>query len=292
MQKQRKGIILAGGSGTRLHPLTLAVSKQLMPVYNKPMIYYPLSVLMLGGMREVMIISTPQDLPLFKKLLGSGDRLGMKFSYAEQPKPEGLAQSLIIAEEFLDNSPSALILGDNLFYGHNFTDCIKSANQRTAGATIFGYQVSDPKAYGVVELNSEGIALSLEEKPAQPKSNYAIPGVYFYDEKASEYANALKPSPRGELEITDLNKVYLENQSLFVELLGRGTAWLDTGTHESLLDAANFVEVIEKRQGLQIGCIEEIAFRNKWIDQEDIKEILTSLGKSDYRNYIIKLIAT
>lgn len=291
MQKQRKGIILAGGSGTRLHPLTLAVSKQLMPVYNKPMIYYPLSVLMLAGMREVMIISTPQDLPMFKKLLGDGNRLGMKFEYAEQPKPEGLAQALIIAEDFLDGSPSALILGDNLFYGHNFTDCIKNANNRAEGATIFGYQVSNPTAYGVVELNEQGKALSLEEKPHEPKSNFAIPGIYFYDENASRYAKDLQPSPRGELEITDLNKVYLDNESLFVELLGRGTAWLDTGTHESLLDAANFVEVIEKRQGLQIGCIEEIAFRNKWINQKDIKEILHSLGKSDYRNYINKLIA-
>jgi glucose-1-phosphate thymidylyltransferase len=290
MQKQRKGIILAGGSGTRLHPLTLAVSKQLMPVYNKPMIYYPLSVLMLAGMREVMIISTPQDLPMFKKLLGDGNRLGMKFEYAEQPKPEGLAQALIIAEDFLDGSPSALILGDNLFYGHNFTDCIKNANNRAEGATIFGYQVSNPTAYGVVELNEQGKALSLEEKPHEPKSNFAIPGIYFYDENASRYAKDLQPSPRGELEITDLNKVYLDNESLFVELLGRGTAWLDTGTHESLLDAANFVEVIEKRQGLQIGCIEEIAFRNKWINQKDIKEILHSLGKSDYRNYIKKLI--
>ena len=292
MQKQRKGIILAGGSGTRLHPLTLAVSKQLMPVYNKPMIYYPLSVLMLTGIREVMIISTPQDLPLFKKLLGDGNRLGMRFAYAEQPKPEGLAQALIIAEEFLDNSPSALILGDNLFYGHNFTDCIRNANSRDRGATIFGYQVSNPTAYGVVELNEEGKALSLEEKPDKPKSDFAIPGIYFYDELAPKYVNELKPSPRGELEITDLNKVYLDNESLFVELLGRGTAWLDTGTHESLLDAANFVEVIEKRQGLQIGCIEEIAFRNKWIDPNDIKEILNSLGKSDYRNYISKLLDT
>ena len=287
---QRKGIILAGGSGSRLHPLTLAVSKQLMPVYNKPMIYYPLSVLMLAGMREVMVISTPQDLPLFKKLLRTGDQLGMKFSYAEQPKPEGLAQALIIAEEFLDGSPSALILGDNLFYGHNFTESICSANKRQNGATIFGYQVSDPKAYGVVEMDPEGVALSLEEKPEQPKSNYAIPGIYFYDEKAPEYANNLNPSPRGELEITDLNRIYLENQSLYVELLGRGTAWLDTGTHESLMDAAKFVEVIEKRQGLQIGCIEEIAFRNNWISQKEINEILTSLGKSQYRNYIEKLI--
>ena len=292
MQTQRKGIILAGGSGSRLHPLTLAVSKQLMPVYNKPMIYYPLSVLMLAGMREVLIISTPQDLPQFKRLLGDGNNLGMRFEYAEQPKPEGLAQALIIAESFLNGSPSALILGDNLFYGHNFTESIKNANNRVHGATIFGYQVSDPTAYGVVEINGDGVALSLEEKPMHPKSNYAIPGIYFYDEFAPVYANKLKPSPRGELEITDLNRVYLESESLYVELLGRGTAWLDTGTHESLMDAAKFVEVIEKRQGLQVGCIEEIAFRNNWITQDKIKSTLTSLGKSEYRRYLEKLIKT
>ncbi len=286
MQKPRKGIILAGGSGTRLHPLTLAVSKQLMPVYNKPMIYYPLSVLMLAGMKEILIISTPHDLPMFKKLLGDGNNLGMKFDYAEQPKPEGLAQALIIAESFLDGSPSALILGDNLFYGHNFTESIITANNRRNGATIFGYQVSNPTAYGVVEMNNEGKAISLEEKPALPKSNYAIPGIYFYDEHASQYAKNQKPSQRGELEITDLNRTYLDSNNLYVELLGRGTAWLDTGTHESLMDAAKFVEVIEKRQGLQIGCIEEIAYRNKWITQSELKGNLDRLGKSNYREYL------
>jgi len=286
MQKPRKGIILAGGSGTRLHPLTLAVSKQLMPVYNKPMIYYPLSVLMLAGMKEILIISTPHDLPMFKKLLGDGNNLGMKFDYSEQPKPEGLAQALIIAESFLDGSPSALILGDNLFYGHNFTESIITANNRRNGATIFGYQVSNPTAYGVVEMNNEGKAISLEEKPALPKSNYAIPGIYFYDEHASQYAKNQKPSQRGELEITDLNRTYLDSNNLYVELLGRGTAWLDTGTHESLMDAAKFVEVIEKRQGLQIGCIEEIAYRNKWITQSELKGNLDRLGKSKYREYL------
>ena len=290
MQTPRKGIILAGGSGTRLHPLTLAVSKQLMPVYNKPMVYYPLSVLMLAGIKEVLIISTPHDLPMFSKLLGDGNNLGMQFAYAEQPNPEGLAQALIIADSFLNGSPSALILGDNLFYGHNFTESIISANNRRYGATIFGYQVSDPTAYGVVEIDNAGKALSLEEKPAHPKSNYAIPGIYFYDEHAPEYAKAQKPSQRGELEITDLNRNYLDSNNLYVELLGRGTAWLDTGTHESLMDAAKFVEVIEKRQGLQIGCIEEIAFRNKWITQRELKGNLNRLGQSNYRKYLEKLL--
>lgn len=291
MNNPRKGIILAGGSGTRLHPLTIAVSKQLMPVYNKPMIYYPLSVLMLAGIREVLVISTPQDLPLFRKLLGDGSRLGMRFEYQEQPKPEGLAQALIIAKDFLNGDPSALILGDNLFYGHNFTIKIKEANDRQDGATIFGYQVSNPKEYGVVEISESGKAISLEEKPNDPKSPYAVPGIYFYDKDAPDLATKLKPSSRGELEITDLNKVYMNRGNLFVEILGRGTAWLDTGTHESLMDAARYVEVIEKRQGLQIGCIEEIAFRNKWINQKDIKNIISDLGKSDYRKYIDNIIA-
>ena len=291
MNNPRKGIILAGGSGTRLHPLTIAVSKQLMPVYNKPMIYYPLSVLMLAGIREVLVISTPQDLPLFRKLLGDGSRLGMRFEYQEQPKPEGLAQALIIAKDFLNGDPSALILGDNLFYGHNFTIKIKEANDRQDGATIFGYQVSNPKEYGVVEISESGKAISLEEKPNDPKSPYAVPGIYFYDKDAPDLATKLEPSSRGELEITDLNKVYMNRGNLFVEILGRGTAWLDTGTHESLMDAARYVEVIEKRQGLQIGCIEEIAFRNKWINQKDIKNIISDLGKSDYRKYIDNIIA-
>ena len=292
MNNPRKGIILAGGSGTRLHPLTIAVSKQLMPVYNKPMIYYPLSVLMLAGIREILVISTPQDLPLFRKLLGDGSRLGMRFEYEEQPKPEGLAQALIIAEDFLNGDPSALILGDNLFYGHNFTVKIQEANERQDGATIFGYQVSNPEEYGVVEISESGKAITLEEKPNDPKSPYAVPGIYFYDKDAPELATNLKPSSRGELEITDLNKEYMNRGNLFVEILGRGTAWLDTGTHESLMDAARYVEVIEKRQGLQIGCIEEIAFRNKWINQKDIKNIISDLGKSDYRKYIRNIIDT
>ena len=292
MNNPRKGIILAGGSGTRLHPLTIAVSKQLMPVYNKPMIYYPLSVLMLAGIREILVISTPQDLPLFRKLLGDGSRLGMRFEYEEQPKPEGLAQALIIAKDFLNGDPSALILGDNLFYGHNFTVKIQEANERQDGATIFGYQVSNPEEYGVVEISESGKAITLEEKPNDPKSPYAVPGIYFYDKDAPELATNLKPSSRGELEITDLNKVYMNRGNLFVEILGRGTAWLDTGTHESLMDAARYVEVIEKRQGLQIGCIEEIAFRNKWINQKDIKNIISDLGKSDYRKYIDNIITT
>jgi glucose-1-phosphate thymidylyltransferase len=292
MNNPRKGIILAGGSGTRLHPLTIAVSKQLMPVYNKPMIYYPLSVLMLAGIREILVISTPQDLPLFRKLLGDGSRLGMRFEYQEQPNPEGLAQALIIAKDFLNGDPSALILGDNLFYGHNFSIKIKEANDRRDGATIFGYQVSNPEEYGVVEISESGKAISLEEKPNNPKSPYAVPGIYFYDKEAPELANRLSPSPRGELEITDLNKVYMNRDNLFVEILGRGTAWLDTGTHESLMDAARYVEVIEKRQGLQIGCIEEVAFRNKWVDEKDIKKIINELGKSDYRKYLLNILET
>jgi glucose-1-phosphate thymidylyltransferase len=286
MKNTRKGIILAGGSGTRLHPLTIAVSKQLMPVYNKPMIYYPLSVLMLAGIREILIISTPQDLPLFRKLLGDGSRIGMRFEYEEQPKPEGLAQALIIAKDFLNGDPSALILGDNLFYGHNFTVKIKEANDRKDGATIFGYQVSNPTEYGVVEISASGKAISLEEKPNNPKSPYAVPGIYFYDKDAPDLATELNPSSRGELEITDLNKLYMERGNLFVEILGRGTAWLDTGTHESLMDAAKYVEVIEKRQGLQIGCIEEISFRNKWINGKEIKAIANDLGKSSYGKYL------
>ena len=286
MNNTRKGIILAGGSGTRLHPLTIAVSKQLMPVYNKPMIYYPLSVLMLAGIREILIISTPQDLPLFRKLLGDGSRIGMRFEYEEQPKPEGLAQALIIAKDFLNGDPSALILGDNLFYGHNFTVKIKEANDRKDGATIFGYQVSNPTEYGVVEISASGKAISLEEKPNNPKSPYAVPGIYFYDKDAPDLATELNPSSRGELEITDLNKLYMERGNLFVEILGRGTAWLDTGTHESLMDAAKYVEVIEKRQGLQIGCIEEISFRNKWINANELKAIVNDLGKSSYGKYL------
>lgn len=288
---QRKGIILAGGSGTRLYPLTIAVSKQLMPVYDKPMVYYPLSVLMLSDIREVLIISTPQDLPLFERLLGDGSAYGMRLSYAAQPRPDGLAQAFIIGADFIGDAPSTLVLGDNLFYGHDFVSSLQCASARTAGATIFGYHVSDPKAYGVVEFAPDGKVLSIEEKPAQPKSNYAVPGLYFYDNTVVAAARALKPSKRGELEITDLNRVYLEAGKLQVELLGRGTAWLDTGTHDSLLDAAQFVSVIENRQGLKIACLEEIAFKNGWIDQRQLEAQIARLGKSSYGAYLRRLLA-
>jgi glucose-1-phosphate thymidylyltransferase len=289
----RKGIILAGGSGTRLYPLTIAVSKQLMPVYDKPMIYYPLSVLMLAGIREILIISTPTDLPLFRKLLGDGANLGLKFSYAEQPSPDGLAQAFHIAGDtgFLKDEPAALVLGDNLFYGHDLVRSLERAAARTAGATIFGYHVADPTSYGVVEFAPDGRVLSLEEKPAQPKSNFAIPGIYFYDGNVVRLSRTLKPSKRGELEITDLNRVYLEQGGLHVELLGRGTAWLDTGTHDSLVDAAQFVHVIENRQGLKIACIEEIAYRKGWIDRAGLEANVTRLGKSSYGAYLRRLLA-
>jgi glucose-1-phosphate thymidylyltransferase len=283
---KRKGIILAGGSGTRLYPLTIAVSKQLMPVYDKPMIYYPLSVLMLADIRDVLIISTPHDLPLFKTLLGSGEQFGMKFAYAEQPRPEGLAQAFLIGAEFLDGAPACLILGDNLFYGHDFRDILADANARTEGATVFGYHVADPEAYGVVEFDTDGRVISLEEKPAHPRSHYAVPGIYFFDERVVELAKTLKPSPRGELEITDLNRLYLEEGKLFVELLGRGTAWLDTGTHDSLLAAADFVRVIQNRQGLKIACLEEIAFEKQWIDRRQLTLLAEGLGKSTYAQYL------
>jgi len=288
----RRGIILAGGSGTRLWPLTIAVSKQLMPVYDKPMIYYPLSVLMLAGIREVLVISTPTDLPLFKKLLGDGTNLGLTLSYAEQPSPDGLAQAFHIAGDtgFLTGSePSALVLGDNLFYGHDFTRSLEAAGARTSGATIFGYHVADPTSYGVVEFAADGRVLSLEEKPAQPKSNYAIPGIYFYDADVVKISRTLKPSQRGELEITDLNRLYLDAGTLRVELLGRGTAWLDTGTHDSLLEAAQFVSVIENRQGLKIACLEEIAYRKGWIDRAGLNANITRLGKSSYGAYLRRL---
>ncbi len=287
----RKGIILAGGSGTRLYPLTIAVSKQLMPVYDKPMVYYPLSVLMLAGIREVLVISTPTDLPLFKKLLGDGANLGLKLSYAEQPSPDGLAQAFHIAGDtgFLKNEPAALVLGDNLFYGHDFVRSLERAGARASGATIFGYHVADPKSYGVVEFAADGRVLSLEEKPAQPKSNYAIPGIYFYDADVVRRSRTLKPSKRGELEITDLNRLYLDTGSLHVELLGRGTAWLDTGTHDSLLEAAQFVSVIENRQGLKIACLEEIAFRKGWIDRAGLDANIAKLGKSSYGAYLRRI---
>jgi len=288
----RKGIILAGGSGTRLYPLTIAISKQLMPVYDKPMVYYPLSVLMLAGIREVLLISTPTDLPLFRRLLGDGSQFGIRIEYAEQARPEGLAQAFHIGADFVGESPSALVLGDNLFYGHDFVKSITAAGTRTDGATIFGYHVSNPTAYGVVEFGPGGKVLSIEEKPQQPKSNYAVPGLYFYDKDVVPLARDLKPSKRGELEITDLNRLYLEQGRLNVEILGRGTAWLDTGTHESLVEAGQFVSVIENRQGLKIACLEEIAYRQGWIDTAGLEKQIKALGKSSYGEYLRRLLVS
>jgi glucose-1-phosphate thymidylyltransferase len=290
----RKGVVLAGGSGTRLYPLTIAVSKQLMPVYDKPMVYYPLSVLMLAGIREILVISTPTDLPLFQKLLGDGSSLGLKFSYAAQPSPDGLAQAFHIAGDtgFLTGrEPSALVLGDNLFYGADFIQALAGASARAAGATIFGYHVANPSAYGVVEFAADGRVVSLEEKPAQPKSNYAVPGLYFYDSDVVPLARSLKPSKRGELEITDLNRLYLEKGRLHVELFGRGTAWLDTGTHDSLVEAATFVHVLENRTGLKIACLEEIAYKKGWIDRAGLEANIRKLGKSSYGEYLRRLLA-
>ena len=287
---QRRGIILAGGSGTRLYPLTIAVSKQLMPVYDKPMVYYPLSVLMLAGIREILLISTPEDLPLFQRLLGTGEQFGITLRYAEQPRPEGLAQAYHIGAEFIGEKPSALVLGDNIFYGQYFSEAVENADARLEGATIFGYHVAEPSAYGVVEFAPDGRVLSLEEKPAKPKSNFAVPGLYFYDHRAVEIAANLQPSARGELEITDLNRRYLEEEKLHVEQLGRGTAWLDTGTHESLMEAAEFVSVIERRQGLKIACLEEIALRNHWITLADLERQIARLGKSSYGAYLRRLL--
>jgi glucose-1-phosphate thymidylyltransferase len=288
----RKGIILAGGSGTRLFPLTIAVSKQLMPVYDKPMVYYPLSVLMLAGIQEILVISTPLDLPLFRRLLGDGSQFGIKLTYAEQPSPDGLAQAFHIAGDlgFLKNEPAALVLGDNLFYGHDLAKSLERANARTVGATIFGYHVADPKSYGVVEFASDGRVVSLEEKPLRPKSNYAIPGIYFYDGDVVELSRSLKPSERGELEITDLNRIYLQRGDLQVEVLGRGTAWLDTGTHDSLIEAGQFVSVIENRQGLKIACLEEIGFRQGWLTRFGLEASIAKLGKSNYGVYLKKIL--
>jgi glucose-1-phosphate thymidylyltransferase len=285
-----KGIILAGGSGTRLYPVTKAISKQITPIYDKPMIYYPLSVLMLAGIRDILIISTPRDLPVFKELLGTGEDFGVKFSYAVQERPNGLAEAFIIGESFIGNEPCALVLGDNIFYGHGLTGMVKDAAKRDKGATIFGYPVLNPKSFGVVEFDKNGVAISLEEKPEIPKSNFAIPGLYFYDNTVVEKAKAVKPSHRGELEITTLNEMYLHEGSLNVINLGRGMAWLDTGTHEGLLDASNFVATVQKRQGVMVACPEEIAFNNGWISKAKIEELAKPLLKSHYGTYLMNLV--
>ena len=288
----QKGIILAGGSGTRLYPVTQAISKQLLPVYDKPMIYYPLSVLMLAGIREVLVINTPHEQALFKNLLGDGSQWGIKISYAVQPSPDGLAQAFLIGREFIAGDPCALVLGDNIFFGHGFTELLKRASTRDRGATVFGYLVRDPERYGVAEFDKTGRVVGLEEKPVKPKSNYAVTGLYFYDGRVCDYAAQLKPSPRGELEITDLNRCYLDDGSLMLEQLGRGYAWLDTGTHESMIDAANYIATVENRQGLKVCCPEEIAYQQRWIDEARVRELAAPLVKTGYGQYLLRLLET
>ncbi|MEW6705593.1 MAG: glucose-1-phosphate thymidylyltransferase RfbA [Pseudomonadota bacterium] len=287
---QRKGIILAGGSGTRLHPATLALSKQLLPVYDKPMVYYPLSTLMLAGIRDILVISTPQDTPRFEALLGDGSRWGLNLSYCVQPSPDGLAQAFILGRAFLGGAPSALVLGDNIFYGHDFQRLLRNADDRTQGATVFAYHVHDPERYGVVEFDAQQRAVSIEEKPAKPKSSYAVTGLYFYDDQVCDIAASLKPSPRGELEITDVNARYLAQGQLDVEIMGRGYAWLDTGTHDSLMEAGQFIATLEKRQGLKVACLEEIAYRSGWIGAEQLERLAQPMLKNGYGQYLLKVL--